>query len=287
MSSKFIKHIYLLAVSVLIFTCSKKSVDLDYTASPENPVIITYSESREERIQNKWGSFLSRYKCSNSVKSADTVPISSYFNTISFESPYPKIFPNPFTEFTPEYIGGQLLVFYGFWEDLFGCSSANLTLTGFQPRPNYETIRVTFSQKKLSNRNYEFFLSTIIEFTVTKNGELISIISNLVPDVNLKYPDSCDTTKILNNIIGYEIEYLDLDIGEYLIHVISENDYFRVLPGFQIIEKRAENKLYVYCAKSVKVSLRNINNIIKLIFFCHPETSEIVYISGNDYYKRE
>ncbi|MFC1725639.1 hypothetical protein ACFL4T_08425 [candidate division KSB1 bacterium] len=275
----FSTRVYMILTTSVIFisSCSEKIADTAEIPDLSNPVIITYSEERESGVQKEWRSFSGKYNSSRYLVSVDFDPVLSYLSNATFESPYPEVFSEPFTEFRPDVMGEQILDFYREWQGLFGCPSANLVLDEFRPTANYQTIRVSFKQEKVSGRNREFENTPRIEFNVTRNGELINIFSNLLPDVNLKIPPSVDIEMIKAGLIGQEVEYYIP--GRTVNYVLSENDTFTDRPGYEIVVNRSANEIMIYWAVCLETVIYDEIDWLFLLY-CLPETGEIVHTSS-------
>lgn len=262
----------------IVFNCSKNTVDegedIDIKI-PENPVVFEYDRDRDNAVQEKWEEFIDEYYDNKTPQSVTFDPITSYLQDLQFSPSYPLIFRFPFTQIHSMEISEKMMEFYIQWQDLFGCTSDNLENDIFTYNSATEEMTVSFRQLKLSSSEIELADNHGIEFRINKQGQLIYLVSNLIPDLSLKEPAEYDSEAILQNIYGDSVTFYYY--ANQYTYVFSDSNSYNLLEGYQILVNYEDNRMYVYAAKPVNVSVNEFPNIY-FIFYANPETSAIIQV---------
>lgn len=260
---------------ILFCYCSERTTEPVVNPSSKNPVIISFSEEREIEIKNKWNSFLNKYNCSSTVIITEFNNVTSYLHRFALSDNYPTLFSEPPVEIYQQEIIDSVLVFYSKWENLFGCKSVNLEFYEFSPIVNYTEMIIIFEQKKLNGISCDFARDYFLSFLISRNGDVIEIASNLLPDVDIKTPADFKSDVIKENIYGYKIYYYESGIRR--VYTLSENDGYDFSDGYIIVTSYTEDELKIYAAKETEVTPEN-SDVKKHIFYCHPLTGEIILV---------
>ena len=283
------KSIFILLFCLLIF-CEKNTSDIpenEYRSEPpQNPVVMVFEQSMENAVQEKWNDFLEEYDYSNNIDSLVFDSITCYLCEVKFNPTYPLIFRFPLTDISEENIGSKMLEFYTKWEDLFGLNHENLKFNYFYYNPETAIILVNFTQDKINGELWNFVNTLSISFTINKQGQLIKIYSDLIPNVNLKIPEDCDIGKMCESFYGYShiyaTVYWSYDSVEYFYYTFGEEDEYFSNQGYEVIKVFSSDTLKICAVKGITVTstqeMRFNAPALKFLFYCIPGKYEIVYI---------
>ncbi|MFC1724007.1 hypothetical protein ACFL4T_00160 [candidate division KSB1 bacterium] len=273
------RNIILNLTLFLVFSCSKRSLDLneEYSYS-NNPVKIVFSEYRDEQIREKWSEFLTQHNMSqDGYVTMDFNPVTSYIDDIHFWATQPRIISDTLIAYDRDAVIEKVLEFLDTWKGLFGTGAESLIMYKFEYRSDFRLFTISFIQKKLNGQDVSFILNPEIVIGVTDSGNFRYLYNSLVPDLGLTVPDRYDHDKILSNIIGYSYVYPP-NSGE-VVRVFTEDDRYEVSENFNVYVERTELEYYVYFLKCVNVIEQDGSSTYSV--YCHPETGEIVLINSN------
>ncbi|MFC1724004.1 hypothetical protein ACFL4T_00145 [candidate division KSB1 bacterium] len=243
----------------------------DDTVYSKNPYIISYNWERDEKIQEKWDSFLTEYNNLNTLWDLDFNPASSYLEKASFQRPYPIVFSEGLNLNDENDCIERALQFYTEWEDLFGCSAQNLEFYNSNISNDWDEFSVRFIQTGINGKHWDFVSRHILYLCFSGEGRIKSIQSGLIPDIKIEKPVQFDKDKIMSNIIGYTYTYHDFT-GEKE-HTYSRDDTYNFKHEYEIYDKTDGLQIFIYALKGVDAGL--------VTFYCHPETGAIVFIQQN------
>ena len=244
----------------------------------QNPFIITYDEIKEETVQSEWNKFLIQYKATPDTIHTHFMKSTSFITQAYFKDNLPKIFPDSNT--TDLTI--KLLSFYAEWENLFGCKVNNIELEDSNNNES-ETFIVRFQQLQMGNSFSKFIHQPFIQFRFTKKMELKSIISTLIPFIEIEIPQNSNwvnISKMTDNTMGFEYEFTPdaSSVSFPRNHLFSATDKFHVKDGFEIYPKYSENTLSIYYLKGIEYFWTENDIEYKCTIYYHPSTAEIIYI---------
>ena len=283
------KSILILLLCLLIF-CKKNTSDIsenDYwSEQAKNPIVILFDQDREDAVRSKWNDFLEEYNYTKPPGSLVFDSITCYLHEVKFNPTYPLIFRFPLTDINEENISSKMLEFYTQWEDLFGLSAENLELDYFCYDSETDTMLVKFTQYKINGKLWNFLNTLSISFTINKQGQLLKVYSDLIPDVNLKIPGDCDVSKMCESFYGYTFKYATVhwsnDSVLYYYYTFGEEDEYFPNQGHDVIKVTSSDTLRIYAAKGIQVvstgDLLFNARPIKFLFYCYPRTYEIILL---------
>lgn len=272
------KLIFSLALIFLFIACERVfEPNVNYNAQ-QNPLIITYDEEKEEAVHAEWDKFLIQYNAIPDTSLTHFMKSTSFITQAYFKENLPKIFPDS----NNTAIRIKLLQFYSEWEDLFGCKVYNIEL---EDNDNNELgiFIVRFKQIKMCSTFYKFVYQPFIQFTLTGQMELKSIISTLIPDIEIEMPqisDWVDISKMIDTTIGLEYEFSPDASSIYFPqkHLFSETDTYHVKDGFEIYPEYFRNILSIYYLKGIEYFWHEDDIKYKCTIYYHPSTTEIIHI---------
>ena len=273
-----IKLIFSLALIFLFTACERVfEPNVNYNTQ-QNPVIITYDKIKEETVQTEWNKFLIQYNATPDTSLTHFMKPTSFIIQAYFKENLPNIFPDS----NKTDIKIKLLQFYSEWENLFGCKVNNIEL---EDTDNNElgTFIVRFQQIKMGNAFYKYVYQPFIQFTLTEKMEIKSIISTLIPDIEIDIPPSSDwvnISKMISNTIGFEYEFSPDASSIYFPqkHLFSVTDKYHVKDGFEIYQEYSGNILSIYYLKGIEYFWYEDDIEYKCTVYYHPSTTEIIHI---------
>ena len=277
MSKIFISSIVLI---LLFVSCDIFDRQTDSFDSLLNPVIIVSDQDKELSAQTLWDAFITQYNATPDTLHTHFMKPTSCISQAYFENELPEIFSG----FTPGTNNIDtimtLLEFYSEWESLFGCDIDNIELIDSL---NREGGIYKFRQTKIGNTSCEFVNQAFIKFVFTESMKLKSIISTLIPDVDIEIPSSSswiDVSQMIENTIGYEHEFLTDASSIYYPqkHLFSTDDNYTVKKGFEMYPRYSGDTLSIYYLKGIEFSWNEDNMEYSCIIYYHPSTAEIIHV---------
>lgn len=271
------KLIFSFALIFLFVTCERAfEPDHNYNGL-QNPFTFTYDEEKEEVVQAEWNEFLLQYDAIHDTSLTHFMKSTSFISQVYFEDPLPKIF----TDSNNTAIDVKLFQFYSEWENLFGCKMDNIEVEYTNNELGVFIVR--FKEIKTGNTFCKFIYQPFIKFALTEQMELKSIISTLIPDVEIEIPrnlDWVDISKMIDNTIGLEYDFSPDGSSIYFPqkHLFSKTDTYHVNDGFEVYPEYVEDTLSIYYLKGIEYSWYEDNSQYKCTVYYHPSTTEIIHI---------
>jgi hypothetical protein len=269
----------------LLFACDKVYESIgDYDTS-KNPIVITYNKAKELQTQTKWNDFLIKCNATPDTHYTYFMESTSFIMQAYFKENLPKILSISLSDTNDTNIVIKLLDFYSEWEDLFGCKVNNIELKDINNEMEIYIIR--FQQIKIGNTFCQLVYQPFIQFTFTKKMELKSIISTLIPDIELEIPQSSDwvdISKMIDNTMGHEHEFHPDASSIYFPqkHLFSETDTYHSKDGFEIFPEYSGNTFSVYYLKGIEYFWDEDDIEYKCTVYYHPSTTDIIHIKKDD-----
>jgi len=271
------KVIFILAITFFI-SCEKSLQPIITQNIQENPIVIYYDEEKEKYVRSEWDKFLTYYQTVPDPSKTYFWKSTSYIMQAYFKENLPQIFSNPNDDSLSEI---ELFQFYSKWKELFGCDENNIEFK--IDRNEVQTFFIKLKQKRTGNAFYEFVSQPFIKFGLTENMQIKSIISTLIPDVEIEIPQNSDwinISKMIKNTIGLEYKFYPDFSSIYFPqkHLFSESDTYQVKDGFEIFADYSENSLSIYYLKGIEYFWYKNNFEYKCTIYYYPATAEIIHI---------